>query len=242
MALAIGAWTALALAGSIASIFRNPIVVGLTEQPNPHYSPAITTLLIALLFLLFFLTTAIGGAVWGIGLAMILQKPRWPLVRAGALSWSVTTLLLVLALYFSQIPLAAIDKATYFSSYDQHYLFTLVFVPAIGLAAGLNGRIMATHIGAKLIRQRIGFYSGGLAALAFLATSLFLLHVWGWQVGGPFAGWRYSMISIMNWCNFAAALAGGTVMGWLFLPYRAAMASGIEQTDAHPLTQPPGGA
>ncbi len=63
----------------------------------------------------------------------------------------------------------------------------------------------------------MGRNSGWVTAVAFLLVSFILLFGFGWEVGGRYAGSRYSMILIMHWCNFGSALAGGLAMGWMLV-------------------------
>lgn len=97
-----------------------------------------------------------------------------------------------------------------------HTFFNLLFVPAIGLAAGLNARNMSGKIGFESFKNAAGKNAGLAAALGFLLTSLVLQFGLGWEVGRPVPG-KYSMIIIMHWGNFAATLAGGAAMGWTLL-------------------------
>jgi hypothetical protein len=53
---------------------------------------------------------------------------------------------------------------------------------------------------------------GLTAALAFLAINLGM-EVLGWQVGGPGAEERATMLTVLLVSNLGAALAGGAVLG-----------------------------
>jgi hypothetical protein len=221
--LGVGVWTAVTLGGGIFMIFNNPLLDAITEQPNLHIPIYTQVLLVLLILLIIFMIAAIGGGLWGGGLARLMGQEMRPLVKTGAWYWGSTVLITGLVLYFSQIPGAALDRAIYFSTYDTHYFFTLVFAPAVGIAAMVNTRHMAGKLGFSSLKRVVGRNSGWAAAVAFLLVSMVLLYGYGWEVGGPFAGRRYSMILIMHYCNFGAALAGGLMMGWTLVKERVAV-------------------
>ena len=149
--------------------------------------------------------------------AWLMGRAPKPLVMRGTLSWGSTVLAAGIILYFSQIPGAAFDKAIDFSRHDTHFLFTLAFALVIGVAAMVNTRYMTGKLGFNDAQREVGRKSGLAAAAAFSAVSMILLFGLGWEVGRPgyFAGYRYSMLVIMYWCNVGAALAGGAAMGWI---------------------------
>ena len=217
----IGIWSAVTLAGSIVAVFSIPFTA-LGELPNPHLS-AITSglLLLAILFVIFAIV-ALGGGVWAWGLGLIMGVEARPLVRTGALTWGGSVIAAGTVLYFSQLPLAVIDRSLLHTRYDTHFLFTLVFVPAVGVATMVTTRRMAARLGYGELRRAVGRNSGWAAAVAFFIVSLVLLYGYGWEIAGPFAGRRYSMILIMNVCNAGAALAGGCAMAWTLMRGRLA--------------------
>ena len=225
--LGMGVWTAVTLAGSIFLIFSLPLEE-VSNQTNLHFSRF--TMIVLVVLIVLFVIPMIGGGLWGLGMAKLAQSPMKPMMKAGALSWGATVLATGLALYFSQIPIAAIDKATDFSAHDAHYLFTLVFVSAVGVATMANGRYMAGKLGFTHIKKEVGRNSGLAAAITFLVISPILLFGLGWEVGrlGFFVGYRYrySMIVIMHFCNFGAALAGGLAMGWTLVRGRTEVPMG----------------
>lgn len=211
--MGMGVWTAVTLAGSIFLIFRLPFE-RIGEQLAPHVSDFLLVLLMAPP--VFVVIPAIGGGLWALGMGWFMQVPAKPLMKRGALSWGGTVFLVGLALYFSQYLGAYVDKVAGSVTHYVHYLFTLVFVPGVGLATLLNTRSMTAKLGFDDLKKEVGRKSGLAAASAFLLVSFILLFGFGWEVGRPgyFAGFRYSMIIIMHVCNFGAALAGGLVMGW----------------------------
>ena len=107
-----------------------------------------------------------------------------------------------------------LDQQTFL---DTHAIFTLFFVPIIALTvASVTFRITG-KIGLNDVQTITARNAGLAAAFGFLIMSMISLHYFRWEVGGPFAGRRYSMISIMNVCNASAALVGGAVTAWTWL-------------------------
>jgi hypothetical protein len=212
----MGLWTAVTLAGSIYMVFNNPFFKALTDPPNPHRPVPIMLLLFGLIL---FVIGAIGGGLWGAGLAWLMKHDLKLPVKVGAWVWGATVTLSGVGLYVSQIPIALLDEATYFSTHDLHYLFTLAFLPGVGIAAMVNTRKMTRKLGFDDLKTEVGRKSGLAAAMGFLMVSMMLLFGLGWEVGRPgfFAGYRYSMLVIMYFCNFGAALAGGLAMGWVLV-------------------------
>ena len=216
-----GLWTAVTLAGSIYMVFNNPITEAITAQPQHPSVPVKVLLFIALAIGI----AAIAGGLWGGGIAYLIKHDLKLPVKTGALMWVSTVTLAGIVLYFSQIPGAAFDRATDFSIHDVHYFFTVAFALTVGVAAMVNNRKMAAALGFDDLKNEIGRTSGAAAAGAFIVVSLGLLFGLGWEVGRPgfFAGYRYrySMLVIMYWCNFGAALAGGLPLGWSLVQQQA---------------------
>lgn len=217
----VGIWTAATLAGSIFAAVSLPLE-GMGEQSNLHLSLVTQGLLLLLILVVIFAMVAVGGGLWAWGVALMLGADRKRLLRTGAFAWGGSVMAAGIVLYFSQLPLAIIDRSFIHTRYDTHYLFTLVFVPAVGFATMATTRRMADTMGYGEIKRAVGRNSGGAAAVAFFAASLVLLYGYGWEVAGPFAGRRYSMILIMHVCNAGAALAGGCAMAWTLTRGRVA--------------------
>ncbi len=95
-----------------------------------------------------------------------------------------------------------------------HQVFTLLFVPAAFLVAGMGGLALGLAQGDRALALR-GFLSSGFtAALAFLVVDL-IMDALGWRVGAPGAAARTTMLTVMMSGSLAAALAGGAATGYL---------------------------
>jgi hypothetical protein len=208
--IVIALLTAITLAGSIALIFEViPRMPGLASAHVP-----ITLKFIAGIAVFFSLPLA-GGALWGAGTAALMKRNVKSPTVFGALSWGSSVAVLGILLYFSQIPAAALNPSLEWIPNSTHMIFTTIFVPAVALAASFNTWMMSGKLGFNDDKGMIGKKAGIAAGLVFLIVSMSLLFILDWEIAGPFAGRRYSMIKIMLVCNTGAALAGGMVMGWM---------------------------
>lgn len=206
--------TALTLAGSIFGMFY--LLLDVLAISTMHDLSVVNLLLgLSALVLPFF-----GGWLWGAGIALVARRPYKTLARGGMLSWGTGVLVAGVLLGLSQTPIFAVVGLIGFSKHIVHYLFTLVFVPAVGLVTLLSTNKIVERLGLIDGAREAGRLAGLAAAGAFLIVSLALLFGFGWEVAGPYAGRRYSMISIMHVCNFAAALAAGSVLGWTLSKFR----------------------
>jgi hypothetical protein len=174
------------------------------DDPNPLH--------IALAAIAAFGSMLIGCALWGVwmgGLAGNHQHGR--LARAGMLGFAPITLALALFLQWLE-PIAASTSA---AQLPIHRVFTLLFVPCAFLISGVGawvlGRAVLGEPHARTLFWQIGLAGGA----AFLGVDLFM-EALGWQVGGPNAAARNTMLTVMFAGNLAAALVGGGLLGWRF--------------------------
>jgi hypothetical protein len=200
--------TAITLAGSIWVILY--IVIDVIEIP----AMSVVTAKEVILLLSLIIIPIAGGGMWGAGLAALARLPARPLIYKGMWTWGLSVVFAGILIDLTQIPAFAIASRVDLP-HIMHYLFTIFFVIGVGTVTRINvykmTRLMEIGESSKQTANRAALAAGG----AFLAASLFLLFVLGWEVNGPFAGRRYNMIAIMHVCNFAASLAGGGVLGWL---------------------------
>lgn len=210
---AVALLTTVSLAGSIALPFL--IMKVLDNQfgiiDNPHKNE--------LALLVFGLTIILGsllagGALWGWGISQLTKIKTSSLVRSGATLWVANVFAAGFVLYFSQLLGPPLQQIT---AVRIHTLFTIFFTLAIGLTVASVSYRMTGRIGFDSARKEAAKKAGLAAMVGFFMMSMILLHVFRWEVGGPFAGRRYSMISIMDVCNTGAALLGGAVMAWTWL-------------------------
>ena len=150
-----------------------------------------------------------GGGIWGWGIACMTKTDVKTMVKACALSWSLTTLIVSVALGVS---LTAITSFGYILPIRYTYYYLLIFFPLIGIVTGINARTVINKLGLSELKNKIGMNVGFAAALGFLIVTLILQFGLGWEVGRPQSG-KYAMLTILNWSNVGAALVGGSVLG-----------------------------
>ena len=209
--LLLGLWTGFTLAGSVWA-------VAFLEGPNSITRLDVIQSNNGMVNLIVVLTAFLcGGALWGLGIARLMSADAKSMVKACALSWSVTVFALATAVGF----LASLMGGAFTSIIDPlpdfrhstHYYFLLEFVPIIGIVAAINAYVVTWKLGFKELKKSVGLYTGVVAALGFLAVGLILLFGLGWEVGKPVPG-KYSMPLLLLICNAGAALAGGMALGW----------------------------
>jgi len=196
----MGLLTTVTLAGSIIIIFvlfgpQGLVKPGLAIEPAGGF-----------LFLGF---PPIGGALWGWGIASLMKAEVKPLIKTGALTWTIWLFIVFFITgVIGPFGLSLIDLP------NDHYEYLVVFLPAAGLAAALPARVMIGKLRLDNLKKNIGINTGIAAALGFLVVGLILQLGFGWEVGRPVYG-SHSMPTILQWCCLGAALAGGMAMGWV---------------------------
>jgi hypothetical protein len=199
--------TGLGLAGSLAAAF----ILGnqIFETMNAHVSGFLSGLAGFAFLLVCF---AIGGTVWGYGLARLYNAPD-PLqvARKAILAFAGITILAGIAL---EVVFGLISALGSGFPMPIHHAFTLVFVPTAGLIAALLGSRMGQWLHSAPPPHRSSLYIGLSAALAFLVVNLVMLQL-GWKIGAPGAAERMTMITVMLLSNTGAALAGGAALGYV---------------------------
>jgi hypothetical protein len=154
----------------------------------------------------FFGGTLSGSALWGMGMARLARIPApQRAVWASILSFVPLTFLL-------NIVLVAIETSGWQASIPVHRLFTMLFVPSAFLIAGTSSLALGWGLGWGRGAPALALRVGLTAALAFLAVNLTMEEL-GWQVGGPHAEERGTMITVLIVSNLGTALAGGAMLG-----------------------------
>lgn len=172
------------------------------ENPSPAH------MAIAALPALFgFLT---GGAAWGYAMGRLAGSSETRrLAVAGLLGFGPITIFLAVGLSVAEPNLVT----NFGASTGIHRIFTLLFVPAAFLIAGIS----AWAIGKGLRDSRLAwslFWQVGLTAgITFLVVNL-VMESLGWVVGAPGAAERATMVTVLALGDILAALTGGAVMGW----------------------------
>ncbi|HSG44969.1 MAG TPA: hypothetical protein VLA72_17615, partial [Anaerolineales bacterium] len=149
----------------------------------------------------------IGGALWGWGIASLMKAEVKPLIKTGALTWTIW-----LFIFFGVT--GVIGTFSLIDLPNDHYEYLVVFLPAAGLTAALPARVMIGKLGMDNSKKNLSTIIGVAAALGFLVLGLILQIGFGWEVGRPVYG-SHSMPTILQWCCLGAALAGGMAMGWV---------------------------
>lgn len=151
----------------------------------------------------------VGSALWGIVMGRLAQSDeRRRMAWAGLLGFVPITLLLATVLQVIE-PLAV---ARIREQIPLHRLFTLLFVPTAFLIAGTGGLALGFGLRNSRLAWALALRAGGAAALAFLIVDL-LMEALGWQVGGPGAAERFTMLTVLLVSDLAGAIAGGAVIG-----------------------------
>lgn len=150
-----------------------------------------------------------GGAGWGVLMGRLAQAgaPR-RMALAGGLSFAPITIGLAVALQI----LEPVALRLYGHWLPLHRLFTVLFVPAALVIAGVSAWGLSRGLGGRPLAWHWPWTVGLTAALAFLTVNL-VMEALGWVVGAPRAAERFTMLTVLSLGNLGAALAGGAVMG-----------------------------
>lgn len=202
-AAVFGLWTTFTLAGSIWAVL---FLMGPNSITRLDVIQSNNNTVILIVVLTVFLC---GGGLWGWGIARLMKANAKSMVIACALSWSATGFVAVIALVSLGV---TIRSARIFPDccHPTHYAFLTTFVPVIGVVAAINGYVATGKLGFHGLKRSAGMYAGIVAALGFLAVGLILLYGFGWGVGER----PGKMLTLLEFCNIGAALAGGMAIGW----------------------------
>jgi hypothetical protein len=195
------ALTVLALAGGMIA---GSVVASVTFQALDSRVPSWVGE--ALAILVFSASTLFGSTLWGVGMARLARVPApqraaW----AGSLGFVPITLLLIFGL-------GAAEPIVFRTNLPLHRLFTVLFVPSAGLIASTSSLALAWALGWGRAAPALALRVGLTAALGFLALNL-SMEALGWQVGGPGAAERATMLTVLFVSNLGAALVGGAMLG-----------------------------
>lgn len=193
--------TVIVLAGGLIAGFIGGFA---TFQALSGRVPDALTFTLALL--VFSTSTLLGSALWGVGMARLvhvqaLQRAAW----AGMLGFLPITLLLIFGLQ-------AAEPLVFRTNLPLHRLFTLLFVPSAGLIAGTSSLAVGWALRLGPTAPGLALRVSHTAALAFLAVNLGM-EALGWQVGGPGAAERATMLTVLFVSNLGAALVGRAMLG-----------------------------
>lgn len=151
----------------------------------------------------------IGSAAWGILMGRLAHAPsRRRMAIAGIVGFAPITLVLGLALGILEPVLVERIGA----QLPIHGIFTLLFVPSAFLIAGVSAYALGVGLRDYALAPKLFWRIGLVSGLTFLAVNL-TMQALGWQVGGPGAAERATMLTVLFVGNLAAALVAGGVLG-----------------------------
>ena len=193
--------TMLVLAGGLVA---SVMVSSATFQALDGRVPGALTFTLAML--VFSASTLFSSALWSVGMAHLAQVPVSRRVAwAGSLGFVPITVLLIFGLQVA-------EPIVFRTNLPLHRVFTVLFVPSAGLIAATSSLVLAWALGWGRAAPGLALRVGVTAALAFLAVNLGM-EALGWQVGGPGAAERTTMLTVLFVSNLGAALAGGALLG-----------------------------
>ena len=153
----------------------------------------------------------VGGAAWGVSLTRLKPAPDTRrMAVAGLLGFGPITITLA-------VSLGIVEKLVGNSILGQipiHRLFTLLFVPAAFLIAGVSSWAIGRGYKEPALAWRLFWQVGLAAAVTFLAVNL-SMESFGMVVGAPGAAHRGTMVTVLISGNICAALGGGGVLGMI---------------------------
>lgn len=174
------------------------------DDPSPLH--------IALAAVAAFAGMLLGCALWGVWMGGLADNhARGRLARAGMLGFAPITLALALLMQ----ALEPFVLGSLAAQIPIHRIFTLLFVPCAFLISGVGAWVLGRAVLDKPAAASLFWQVGLTGAVAFLAVNL-LMQALGWQVGGPNAAARSTMLTVLFLGNLAAAVAGGALLGWRF--------------------------
>jgi hypothetical protein len=94
-------------------------------------------------------------------------------------------------------------------------LFTLLFVPAAGIIAGVGALALGVGVRNRMLARSLAWRATLAAALTFLVIDL-TMEALGWQVGAPGAAERLTMVTVLSVSSLGSAIVAGAVIGMGF--------------------------
>jgi hypothetical protein len=152
----------------------------------------------------------VGAAYWGVLMGRFSRaKNQRHMALAGILGFVPVTIILAFVL----LALEQIIAGYFGAELPIHRIFTLLFVPAAFLIAGISAWALGRGLPDPTLARRLLWQVGLAAALAFLFVNL-VMEAMGWVVGAPGAAERTTMLVVLFAGNLGAALAGGGLLGF----------------------------
>ena len=188
----------------------------ITFNALPGHSNANPTALHVMLALIPTLAgILVGSALWGVQMGRLVQAAEGRrMAVAGALGFVPVTV--GLGILLNVLEPVAVQQFGY--QIPIHRLFTLLFVPAVFISAGVSAWAIGVGLRKMTLARSLSWRVGLAAALAFLTVNLVMERL-GWIVGAPRAAERMTMLTVMFAGNLAGALLGGAVLGWILMSF-----------------------
>lgn len=150
-----------------------------------------------------------GGAAWGIAMGNLAgESNRRRMAAAGMLGFAPITITLAIGLSFVE----TIATTGFLAAIPIHRLFTVLFVPAALLIAGVSAWMIGWALRDKELAWSMLWQVGLASGITFLVVNL-ALESMGWVVGAHGAAERATMVTVLALSNIVAALVGGAIMG-----------------------------
>ncbi len=186
----------------------------------PMHLPESARTLLAMVIILSIVGFASAG--WGRAMARLTgaSQPR-RMIKAGILSFGPS--LVLAGFILSSLEVAIVERGNG-PDLPIHMVFTILFVPAVFLVAGLGGLALGLAQGEWRLAWRCALGSGLAGSMAFLVIVLAMDQI-GYRVGAPGAAERATMLTVMMTGNLGAALAGGAALGALLMRRRDSLES-----------------
>jgi hypothetical protein len=153
----------------------------------------------------------IGSALWGVQMGRLIQVAEdRRMAVVGVLGFAPITL--GLGILLNVLEPVAVQQ--FGRQIPIHRLFTLLFVPAVFISAGVSAWAIGVGLRNMTLARSLSWRVGLAAALAFLIVNL-VMEGLGWIVGAPRAAERLTMLTVVFAGNLGGALLGGAVLGWV---------------------------
>ena len=152
----------------------------------------------------------IGARIWGRDIAQLASGSN-PRAAGRAAAFTVGPTIVIVALGLAGLEPVMVQRGAR-TGLEIHIVYSLVFVSATLLIAAVGAFALGSGLYQAAFGMRLAPRAALAAAASFLAVDL-LMDALGWRVGAPDAGRRGTMVVVTTLGLFAAATAGGAVIG-----------------------------
>ncbi|HJS27994.1 MAG TPA: hypothetical protein VJ768_00115 [Anaerolineales bacterium] len=164
-----------------------------------------------------------SGALWGWTMDRLARTGEARrMALAGALGFSAPAILAMLSLFALEETAVNMFRLITNQPPQIHRIFTLLFVPTAAILAATGSGALGAALRNYPLARRLALSAGLAGGAGFLVVNL-AMEALGWQVGGPGAAERATMITVLAVGCLGAALAAGTAVGANLSRYVAGM-------------------